>query len=431
MSEKIQAIRGMSDFLPADTAAWARVEECLRGVLTRYGYREIRVPLLERTELFSRSIGEVTDIVEKEMYTFEDRNGQSLTLRPEATAGIVRAAIENGMLRSQRHRLWCAGPMFRYEKPQKGRYRQFHQFDVEAFGYEGPDIDVEVIVMIARIWRELGVHDVELQVNSLGTPEARARYREHLAAFFRRRLEDLDEDSRRRLERNPLRILDSKNPAMQEVVAAAPTLADYLDDASAAHFETLQSLLATCGVPFRVNPRLVRGLDYYNRTVFEWVTDRLGSQGAVCAGGRYDGLVEQLGGSATPAIGCAIGMERLVELYRLAGGGSVDATPDVYVVAVGDEALGVAMRLSEQLREALPGRIVELNCGGGGFRAQMRRADGSGAAAVVIVGEEEVAAGRAAVKPLRGQGEQLSVAWQDLVRALTPYLAHKGMPAGR
>ncbi len=422
MTEKIQAIRGMADLLPADAAAWSRVEDCLRGVLEKYGYREIRIPLLERTELFSRSIGEVTDIVEKEMYTFDDRNGQSLTLRPEATAGIVRAAIENGMLRGQRHRLWCAGPMFRYEKPQKGRYRQFHQFDIEALGYEGPDIDAEVIVMTARMWRELGVRDIELQLNSLGTAQARARYREQLAVYFRSRLGELDEDSRRRLERNPLRILDSKNPEMQAVVAAAPTMADFLDDGSSAHLETLQKLLTACSVPFRVNSRLVRGLDYYNRTVFEWVTDRLGSQGAVCAGGRYDGLIEQLGGTATPAIGCAIGMERLVELYRLAGGGSADPAPDVYMVTVSDAALGPAMRIAEQLRDALPGCTVEFNCGGGGLRAQLRRADGSGAAAVVIIGDDEVAGGCAGVKPLRGQGEQRSVAWGDLPRALAPYL---------
>jgi histidyl-tRNA synthetase len=412
----------MSDLLPADTAAWARVERSLRRVLRGYGYREIRVPLLERTELFRRSIGEVTDIVEKEMYTFEDRNGQSLTLRPEATAGIVRAAIENGMLRNQRHRLWSSGPMFRYEKPQKGRYRQFHQFDVEALGYAGPDIDAELIIMIARLWRDLGIRDVELQVNSLGTAEARARYRDRLTGYFRSRLAELDEDSRRRLERNPMRILDSKNPQMEAVVASAPAIAEFLDEDSRRHFATLQSLLAEAGVAFRVNPRLVRGLDYYNRTVFEWVTDRLGSQGAVCAGGRYDGLIEQLGGTPTPAIGCAIGMERLVELYLLSGGQDEQPAPDVYVVAVGDGALVAAMRLAEQLRDARPGLAVELNCGGGGFRAQMRRADGSGAAAVVILGEDEVAAGTAGVKPLREPGEQATVPSTAVMDALAPYL---------
>ncbi|MCK6370030.1 MAG: histidine--tRNA ligase [Gammaproteobacteria bacterium] len=423
MDAKIQAIRGMSDLLPAATADWSRIEGALRAVLSGYGYREIRVPLLERTELFSRSIGEVTDIVEKEMYTFDDRNGQSITLRPEATAGIVRAAIENGMLRSQRHKLWCAGPMFRYEKPQKGRYRQFHQLDIEALGYPGPDIDAELIVMIARMWRMLGVRDMVLQVNSLGTPQARMRYRDDLVAYFRLRHDELDEDSRRRLERNPMRILDSKNPEMRAVVAGAPTIADYLDDASAAHFAALRALLDQCAVPYEVNLRLVRGLDYYNRTVFEWVTDRLGSQGAVCAGGRYDGLVEQLGGTPTPAIGCAIGMERLVELYRLAGGAAAAHAPDVYVVAVGDAAMAAAMRLSEKLRDELPRLALELNCGGGGFRAQMRRADASGAAAVVILGEEEVATGSAGVKPLRTGGEQTVVPFCDLASALMPYLA--------
>jgi histidyl-tRNA synthetase len=423
MSEPLQAIRGMSDLLPADTAAWSRVEQCLRDVLASYGFREIRVPLLERTELFKRSIGEVTDIVEKEMYTFEDRNAQSLTLRPEATAGIVRAAIENGLLRNQRHKLWCTGPMFRYEKPQKGRYRQFHQFDVEALGYEGPDIDAELIVMIARLWRALGIRDVELQLNSLGMPESRARYREDLAAYFRGHEQRLDEDSRRRLERNPMRILDSKNPQMQEIVAGAPAIAAYLDEDSVRHFETLRALLTEAGVDFRVNPRLVRGLDYYNRTVFEWVTGRLGSQGAVCAGGRYDGLVEQLGGTATPAIGFAIGMERLVEMYRLSGGAAEEPVPEVYVVAVGDGALGTGLRLAERLRDERPGLAVELNCGGGGFRAQMRRADASGAAVAVILGEDEVAAQTAGIKPLRVPGEQRTVPWTDVPAALAPFLA--------
>lgn len=325
MSTEIQAIRGMSDLLPADTAIWAPVEQTLRRVLASYGYREIRVPILERTELFQRSIGEVTDIVEKEMYTFDDRNGQSLTLRPEATAGIVRAAIENGMLRGQRHRLWSSGPMFRYEKPQKGRYRQFHQFDVEAIGFAGPDIDAELIAMTARLWRELGIDGLQLQINSLGMPEGRLRYREELAAWFRSHADMLDEDSVRRLERNPLRILDSKNPHMQALIAGAPAIDGFLDEDSRHHFETVQQLLAGAGVAFTINPRLVRGLDYYNRTVFEWVTDRLGSQGAVCAGGRYDGLIAQLGGTPTEAFGCAMGMERLVELYRLCGGGGVAA----------------------------------------------------------------------------------------------------------
>ena len=422
MTEPIQAIRGMSDLLPGDAARWARVEEVLRRVLGAYAYREIRVPVLERTELFKRSIGEVTDIVEKEMYTFDDRNGTSLTLRPEATAGIVRAAIENGMLRNQRHKLWCAGPMFRYEKPQKGRYRQFHQFDVEALGYAGPDIDAELIIMIARVWRELGVRHVSLQINSLGMPESRARYRAELAAYFSARDGELDEDSRRRLERNPLRILDSKNPAMQAIIAAAPVISDYLDAESAGHFATVQSLLQNAGVAFAVNPRLVRGLDYYNRTVFEWVTDRLGTQGAVCAGGRYDGLVEQLGGQATPAIGCAIGLERLVELYQLADGAPAPADPDVYLVAVGTGAEQAGLALAESLRDTRPGLRIEMNCGGGSFRAQMRRADQSGARAALILGEDEVASRTVGVKPLREEGPQVTVEWPAAAAALEPYL---------
>jgi histidyl-tRNA synthetase len=422
MSGQIQAIRGMSDLLPADAAVWAQIEQVMRDVLASYGYREIRVPLLERTELFRRSIGEVTDIVEKEMYTFDDRNGVSLTLRPEATAGVVRAAIENGMLRNQRHKLWCAGPMFRYEKPQKGRFRQFHQFDMEALGFTGPDIDAELIVMIARLWRRLGIRDVELQLNSLGLPEGRARYRQELERYFRSRIDHLDDDSQRRLERNPLRILDSKNPAMQDVVAGAPSLADFVDDESASHFATVQRLLAGAGVPFTVNARLVRGLDYYNRTVFEWVTHRLGTQGAVCAGGRYDGLVEHLGGTATPAVGCAIGMERLAELYRLSGGEAADPTARVYIVAVGTGAEEQALKLAERLRDARPGLGVEMNCGGGGFRAQMRRADGSGADVALILGDEEMASGSVGLKPLRREGEQVTVPQAAMLESLQSLL---------
>jgi histidyl-tRNA synthetase len=423
MTEQVQAIRGMSDILPPDTTTWSHIEKTLAGVLGTYGYREIRVPLVERTELFKRSIGEATDIVEKEMYTFSDRNDVSLTLRPEATAGIVRAAIENGLLRSQRHKLWSTGAMFRYEKPQKGRYRQFHQFDIEALGYPGPDIDAELIIMLARAWRALGIRALELQLNTLGMGESRGRYREALTGYFQGRAPELDDDSRRRLERNPLRILDSKNPAMQDVIAGAPPLEGFLDDESAAHFATLQALLARAGVAFRVNPRLVRGLDYYNRTVFEWVTDQLGTQGAVCAGGRYDGLVEQLGGPATPAIGCAIGLERLVELYRLAGGEGESVAPQVYVVAAGAGALEAALALAENLRDSRPGMGIEVNCGGGGFKAQMRRADASGAAVALILGEDELAAGSVGVKPLRGDGGQRSVAQGEVLAALAPHLA--------
>ncbi|GMU76131.1 MAG: histidine--tRNA ligase [Gammaproteobacteria bacterium] len=426
MTAQVQAIRGMSDILPADSGTWAHLEATLRGVLGAYGYREIRVPLLERTELFQRSIGEVTDIVEKEMYTFDDRNGVSLTLRPEATAGIVRAAIENGLIHNQRHRLWSTGPMFRYEKPQKGRYRQFHQFDIEALGYPGPDIDAELIMMLARAWRLLGIRHLELQLNSIGMPAGRARYREALTAYFRGHLGQLDEDSVRRLDRNPMRILDSKNPAMQELIAAAPLISGYLDDESSAHFATLQALLTAAGIPFRVNPRLVRGLDYYNRTVFEWVTDQLGTQGAVCAGGRYDGLVEQLGGSPTPAIGCAIGLERLAELFRLCGGVAGTAAPQVYLVAVGDAALAAGLRLAENLRDARPDLRVEVNCGGGGFKAQMRRADASGAVVALILGEDEASAGTVAVKGLRRTGDSQQTVRQDVaLAALLPLLADR------
>jgi histidyl-tRNA synthetase len=422
MAGQVQGIRGMSDILPPESATWSRIEKTLAEVLRTYGYREIRVPLVERTELFRRSIGEVTDIVEKEMYTFEDRNGVSLTLRPEATAGIVRAAIEAGMLRN-RHKLWSTGAMFRYEKPQKGRYRQFHQFDIEALGYAGPDIDAELIIMTARAWRMLGIRHLRLELNTLGDPVGRGRFREALADYFRARIDELDEDSRRRLERNPMRILDSKNPDMEAVIAGAPALGAFIDEESAAHFATVQELLARAGVEFRLNARLVRGLDYYNRTVFEWVTDQLGTQGAVCAGGRYDGLIAELGGPPTPAIGCAIGLERLVELYRLAGGQGEPVNPQVYVVAAGAGTLEAALALSEHLRETQPGLAIEMNCGGGSFRTQMRRADASGAAVALILGEEEIAAGTVGVKPLRAEIPQRSVAQSDVLAALAPYLA--------
>jgi histidyl-tRNA synthetase len=413
----------MGDILPADSARWQAVEGAIRRILEDYGYREIRVPIVERTELFKRSIGEVTDIVEKEMYTFDDRNGLSITLRPEATAGIVRAAMEHGLLHNQRQKLWCTGPMFRYEKPQKGRYRQFHQFDVEALGFPGPDIDAEVITMTARIFRVLGIGHVSLQLNSLGSSEDRARYRADLAAYFRDRHAELDEDSQRRLDRNPLRILDSKNPAMQALVAGAPQLTGYLGEESATHFAGLRALLDAAGVPYTVNPRLVRGLDYYGRTVFEWVTDQLGTQGAVCAGGRYDGLVAHLGGEPTPAIGFAIGLERLVELHSLAGQPAVAVVPDVYLVAVGDAALRAGLRLAEDLRDASPALRVEVHCGGGGFKAQMRRADRSGAPVAVILGEDEVQAGTAGVKALRAEAGQSTVAQADVASAVRRILA--------
>jgi len=420
---QIQPIRGMVDILPEDSATWRLVEAVLRDTLTAYGYREIRVPIVERTELFKRSIGEVTDIVEKEMYTFADRNDVSLTLRPEATAGIVRAGISNGLLHNQRQKLWCTGPMFRYEKPQKGRQRQFYQFDVEALGFAGPDIDAELIVVTKRIWQALGIDTaVELELNSLGTPESRIRYREQLTAHFERHLDALDEDSRSRLHRNPMRILDSKNPAMHEIVAAAPVITDYLDDQSALHFATLRRLLDAAGISYRINPRLVRGLDYYSRTVFEWVTDRLGAQGTVCAGGRYDGLVEQLGGKPTPAVGWALGLERLLEVYRVCGGVAAHAEPDVYVVAVGDAAIESAFVLAEELRDSNPELRIELNCGAGSFKSQMKRADRSGARVALIIGADEVAAQIAGIKPLREDAEQASVNWSELGATLPGYL---------
>jgi len=423
VSEQLQAIRGMGDILPPDSALWQHVEAVLREVLLDYGYAEIRVPIVERTELFRRSIGEVTDIVEKEMYTFDDRNGMSITLRPEATAGIVRACMEHGLLRNQRHRFFSTGPMFRYEKPQKGRYRQFHQFDVEALGYPGPDIDAELIILTARIFRRLRVEHVSLQINTLGTAESRAQYRDDLLGYFRAHHDALDEDSRRRLERNPLRILDSKNPEMAALIAGAPQLTASLDAESRAHFDGLCRLLEDAGVPYVVNPRLVRGLDYYGRTVFEWVTDRLGTQGAVCAGGRYDGLVEHLGGEPTPAIGFAIGLERLVELYGLTGLGAPPRLPDVYMVAVGEPALRLAFRVAESLRDGDPPLKVETHCGGGGFKAQMKRADKSGAAVAVILGEDEVAAGTAVVKPLRAEAAQQQVPLAGLAAAIAPHLS--------
>ena len=413
MSEQIQPIRGMADVLPADSGTWQAVESCLRELVSSYGYRELRVPVVERTELFKRSIGEVTDIVEKEMYSFDDRNGTSLTLRPEATAGMVRAGISNGLLHNQRQKIWCTGPMFRYEKPQKGRYRQFHQFDVEAFGFDGPDVDAELLLLVARIWRNLGLGDIELQLNSLGTPESRVRYRAELTDYFSAYRDRLDAESRERLGRNPLRLLDSKHPDMQSLIESAPRITDHLDAESADHFAELQALLQAAGIAYRVNPRLVRGLDYYSRTVFEWVTDKLGAQGAVCSGGRYDGLVEHLGGKPVPAIGWAIGLERLVELCKLAG--DVPSAPplDAYLVAVGEDAARQALILAERLRNQSPALSIEVNSGGGSFKSQFKRADKSGARVALILGETELASGLIGIKPLRNDEEQQNVPWDQ------------------
>jgi len=403
---QIAAVRGMNDVLPADIAPWQHLERTARDLLEGYGYAEIRVPAVEHTELFERAIGEHTDVVEKEMYTFTDQGGESLTLRPEATAGVVRAVIEHGMLRGQRHKLWCMGPMFRHEKPQKGRFRQFYQVDVEAIGFPGPDVDAELIALTARLWNRLRITRVALQINSLGTAESRRAYRATLTEYFRARDARLDADSRRRLEGNPLRILDSKNPEMQELIAGAPLLTEHLDAESRAHFDALRAALDAMGIAYRVNPRLVRGLDYYSRTVFEWITDALGAQDAVCSGGRYDGLIEQLGGESTPAVGFALGVERAVELLRLEGRPTEPRPPDVYVIASGERAGEAVLRLVESLRDALPERRFELGLGGGAFKAQFRRADRSGAPLALILGDEEMARGCAALKPLRREAGQ-------------------------
>lgn len=422
MTKLIQAIRGMNDILPDETELWARVEGILRDVVTNYGYQEIRLPILEKTELFARSIGDVTDIVEKEMYTFVDRNSDSLTLRPEGTAGCVRAGIEHGLYYNQTQRLWYMGPMFRHERPQKGRYRQFHQIGVEAVGMPGPDIDVELLLMTARFWEKLGLaHEMELQINSLGSAQARQVYREKLIAYFTQHREALDEDSQRRLTSNPLRILDSKNPEMQTLIAQAPSLLDYLDLESAEHFQLLRQWLDNAGIPYKVNPRLVRGLDYYNKTVFEWVTSRLGAQGTVCAGGRYDGLVELLGGPSVPAVGFAMGMERLLAL--LAGlPQSLSSTSgiDIYLILVGNAAMARGLALAEELRTVFPHYRIMTNCGGGSFKSQFKKADKNGARLALILGDDEVIKGQVGIKYLREDRPQDVVQLDELFNYLGP-----------
>ena len=422
MSQTLQSVRGMNDILPDEAEFWELFEDTVRSWLKGYGYRPIRLPVVEPTPLFKRAIGEVTDIVEKEMYSFEDSlNGEQLTLRPEGTAGCVRALIQHNLAARQTQRLYYLGQMFRHERPQKGRYRQFHQVGVEAFGFTGPDIDAEMILMGARLWDDLGLDGIALQINSLGQPAERAEHRAALIAYLEKHVDILDEEAKRRLYTNPLRILDTKNPALQEMCAAAPRLIDYLGAESLAHFEGVQQILRDAGIAFTVNPRLVRGLDYYNLTVFEWVTDKLGAQGTVCAGGRYDGLVEQLGGKPTPACGFAMGVERLIALVREAGGEPAAPAPDVYVVHQGEAASRLAFRVGEGLRDQ--GLNVLLHCGGGSFKSQMKKADGSGAAFAVIIGDDEAATGEAQLKSLRAEGvAQQKLKVDELAEAIIDHM---------
>ncbi len=419
MSKQITAVRGMKDIYGREAVAFDHVVNTATRLMRRYGYQAIRLPVVEKTELFVRSIGDVTDIVEKEMYTFEDRNGDSLSLRPEGTAGCVRAVIENGLIHNQVQKLYYTGPMFRHERPQKGRYRQFHQFGVETFGIATPDVDAELIALTARLWEELGLDGLTLEINSLGNLHARSQYRDVLVEYFRANEAMLDEDSRRRLETNPLRILDSKNPEMRPLIDEAPKLIDYLHQEDREHFDAVLGYLDAMGIAYEINPNLVRGLDYYNRTVFEWTTTELGAQGTVCAGGRYDGLVEQIGGRPTPAVGFAMGIERLMALILDKGLLPYYSDADIYIVAAGDKAQQPAMVLAEQLREQLPGLNVQLNCGGGSFKSQFKKADKSGAAYAVVLGDDEVEKRQAGVKPLRGQGEQEMVSWDELVDHLS------------
>ncbi|PHM46232.1 histidyl-tRNA synthetase [Xenorhabdus mauleonii] len=424
MTKNIPAIRGMNDCLPADTIIWQRIESTLKRVLSGYGFSEIRTPIIEQTPLFKRAIGEVTDVVEKEMYTFDDRNGESLTLRPENTAGCVRAGIQHGLLYNQEQRLWYIGQMFRYERPQKGRYRQFHQLGAEVFGLQGPDIDAELILMTARWWRELGIAEhVTLELNSIGSLEARANYREALVAFLEQHKDKLDEDCLRRMYTNPLRVLDSKNPEIQQLLNDAPELSNYLDAESKEHFDGLCQLLDSAGIKYRINQRLVRGLDYYNRTVFEWVTSALGAQGTVCAGGRYDGLVEQLGGKATPAVGFAMGLERMVLLVQEVNPDFVaDLTvADVYLSSLGEGSQQSALILAEKIRDQLPELRLMTNHGGGNFKKQLARAGKHGAKVALILGEDEIKAGNVTVKDLRN-GEQETLSQQAIAARLSELL---------
>ncbi len=419
---KLQSIKGMKDILPADVALWQHSEAVMRRVLEAYGYREIRLPLIEKTELFARSIGVQTDIVGKEMYTFTDRDGDSITLRPEGTAGCVRAGIQHGLFHNQQQRLYYLGPMFRHERPQRGRHRQFHQIGAEAVGWEGPDIDVEMILLVSRIWRELTVDEINLEINSLGDQEARQRYRQRLVDFLSRYESQLDPDSQQRLKTNPLRVLDSKDERTKKIIAEAPNILDSLDSHSRTHFEALQEYLSAAGIQYRVNSRLVRGLDYYSRTVFEWSSRRLGAQGTICAGGRYDGLVEELGGKSTPAIGFALGFERLVELLSSR---TNQLGVDVYLVILGNIAKRTGFVIGEELRDA--GLNVISDCGESGIKSQMKRADKSNAHAAILVGEDELKSGTFVVKPLRSSREQVSVTKERLLEAVRDVIDCSGV----
>ncbi len=418
MANIIQAVRGMNDLLPDQTSTWQAVESIIKTTLSEYAYKEIRLPLLEKTTLFSRSIGGATDIVEKEMYTFADRNGDNLTLRPEGTAGCVRAGIENGLFHNQTQRLWYMGPMFRHERPQKGRYRQFYQTGVECFGFDGPDIDCELIALSARIWRKLGLENIKLELNSLGSLESRTAYIKVLTAYLSDNVDELDEDSRRRLKSNPLRVLDSKNPDMQNIIEQAPKLIDNLDSVSQEHFNQLKEMLTSHGIKFFINPRLVRGLDYYSRTVFEWTTDKLGAQGAICAGGRFDSLVEQLGGKQVPAVGFAMGHERIIELVKTAGNSMQSGHLDIYMCLLGGEAKRAGMLLAEKLRDKSLNILA--HCGDGSIKSQLKQADKSGAKVALILGEDEVSSDKIIIKPLREKKSQYSVDQKDLFSHLLP-----------
>ena len=411
----------MPTLLPEELVKWQFVESQVKQVMNAYAFREIRTPIVERTELFQRTIGESTDVVSKEMYSFKDRKDQSLTLRPEATAGVVRAGIEHGLFYNQTQKLWSMGPMYRYERPQKGRYRQFHQINMEAFGYRGPEIDLEIILMTARIWKALGINSIQLEINSLGTPASRQVYREALVDYFTDHKRSLDEDSMTRLKTNPMRILDSKNPDMKTLILNAPKITDYLDDESKQHFSILLKTLESHSIDYKLNPNLVRGLDYYTKTVFEWTSDQLGSQATVCGGGRYDGLVEQLGGKDICGIGCAIGMERLTELVEVSVEKAENSQPKIYIVAVGEGAEIHASIMAETIRDENQNYAVEVNMDGGSFKQQFRRADKSGAELAIIVGEQEIEQGTVSLKPLKSDGEQKTVKQEELIGQLDEF----------